>query len=157
MTMSTPPRTALYLALLAAAPAFAQDGTDHGHEHELDRVVVRATPLATTAEDLTRPVDVLAGGAARPVVSTAFLDFSSEMPDADTVRFVPPPGTDVQQQDGLDIASFAEGNDTGAGQGRDIDHQVGMVLVCPGERVSHNEPTFGIRIAVLDRLTAIDG
>ncbi|KZE99321.1 MULTISPECIES: LolA family protein [unclassified Rhodococcus (in: high G+C Gram-positive bacteria)] len=57
-------------------------------------------------------VDVLGAGATRPVVSTAFLDFSSEIPDADTVRFVPPPGTDVQQQDGGDIASFADRLDT---------------------------------------------
>ncbi|MEK8069800.1 LolA family protein [Rhodococcoides navarretei] len=53
-------------------------------------------------------VDVLGDGAARPIVSTAFLDFSSATPDAATVRFVPPPGTDVQQQDGLDVASFAD-------------------------------------------------
>ena len=57
-------------------------------------------------------VDVLGGGASRPIVSTAFLDFSSQMPDTETVRFVPPPGTDVQQQDGLDIASFADGIDS---------------------------------------------
>ncbi|CCQ14965.1 putative sigma E regulatory protein, MucB/RseB [Rhodococcus sp. AW25M09] len=57
-------------------------------------------------------VDVLGAGATRPIVSTAFLDFSSAIPDADTVRFVPPPGTDVQLQDGLDIASFADRIDT---------------------------------------------
>ncbi|OZE08544.1 hypothetical protein CH249_08640 [Rhodococcus sp. 05-2255-3B1] len=57
-------------------------------------------------------VDVLGDGVTRPIVSTAFLDFSSATPDADTVRFVPPPGTDVQQQDGLDIASFADGIDS---------------------------------------------
>lgn len=52
----------LTLALLAALPsAFAQEHDQHGHEHELDRVLVRATPLATTAEDLTRPVEVLSG------------------------------------------------------------------------------------------------
>ena len=57
-------------------------------------------------------VDVLGGGASRPIVSTAFLDFASQMPDTETVRFVPPPGTDVQQQDGLDIASGADGIDS---------------------------------------------
>lgn len=83
--------------------------------------LVPAEPQSTITEvdvwadpdsGLPLQVDVLAGGAARPVVSTAFLDFSPEMPDADTVRFVPPPGTDVQQQDGLDIASFADGIDS---------------------------------------------
>ncbi|MGV8872711.1 MAG: LolA family protein [Rhodococcus sp. (in: high G+C Gram-positive bacteria)] len=57
-------------------------------------------------------VDVLGAGATRPIVSTAFLDFSAAVPDADTVRFVPPPGTDVQLQDGVDIASFADRIDT---------------------------------------------
>ncbi|MGB3772307.1 MAG: hypothetical protein WBF79_14795 [Rhodococcus sp. (in: high G+C Gram-positive bacteria)] len=56
-------------------------------------------------------VDVLAG-AARPIVSTAFLDFSTVTPDADTVRFRPPPGADVQQEGGTDIASFADRIDT---------------------------------------------
>lgn len=58
-------------------------------------------------------VDVLAAGAARPIVSTAFLDFSGASPDADIVRFVPPPGADVQQEGGTDIASLADRIDTG--------------------------------------------
>ncbi|GGG19526.1 hypothetical protein GCM10007304_36820 [Rhodococcoides trifolii] len=57
-------------------------------------------------------VDVLAAGAGRPIVSTTFLDFSGATPDADTVRFIPPPGADVQQEGGTDIASFADRIDT---------------------------------------------
>ncbi len=53
-------------------------------------------------------VDVLGADSARPVVSTAFLDFSSATPDADTTRFTPPPGSDVRQQGGTDIASYAD-------------------------------------------------
>ncbi|MEO6880748.1 MAG: hypothetical protein ABI181_07335 [Mycobacteriaceae bacterium] len=53
-------------------------------------------------------VDVLGAGSARPVVSTAFLDFSAATPDAATTRFTPPPGSNVQQRAGTDIASFAD-------------------------------------------------
>ncbi|MDJ0392424.1 hypothetical protein QMK17_03635 [Rhodococcus sp. G-MC3] len=57
-------------------------------------------------------VDVLGAGSTRPIVSTTFLDFSGATPNADIVRFRPPPGADVQQQGGTDIASFADRIDT---------------------------------------------
>ena len=78
-TLPTPvhprPRpAALAIALLlslAALPAAAQDGGDagdHAHDHDydhgvtdLDALTVRANPIARTAEDLARPVAVLAG------------------------------------------------------------------------------------------------
>src|SRR5690606_7418015 len=55
-------------ASCAAMPAFARDadagdpGTSHEHGvTDLDAIRVRATPIARTAEDLARPVAVLAG------------------------------------------------------------------------------------------------
>lgn len=60
------------------------------------------------ATGLPLRVEVLGADSTRPVVSTAFLDFSSDSPDADTTRFAPPPGSSVQQQGGTDIASFAD-------------------------------------------------
>ncbi len=83
--------------------------------------LVPAAPQSTiTAVDvwvdpgtgLALRVDVLGAGATRAIVSTAFLDFSDVTPDADTVHFTPPPDADVQQQDGLDVASFADRIDT---------------------------------------------
>lgn len=53
-------------------------------------------------------VDVLGAGADRPVVTTSFLDFSTDVPDAATTRFTPPPGSDVHQQAATDIAAFAD-------------------------------------------------
>ena len=50
------------LAALATLPAAAQD--EAGHDHgitDLDAIRVRANPIARTAEDLARPVAVLAG------------------------------------------------------------------------------------------------
>lgn len=74
MTPRTPQRlTLLALALATALPALAADpapppaGTDpasdprHQDAHELDRVVVTAAPRRATAEELTRPADVLGG------------------------------------------------------------------------------------------------
>lgn len=60
------------------------------------------------ATGLPLRVEVLGEGSTRPVVSTAFLDFSSDSPSGDTTRFTPPPGSSVQQQGGTDIASFAD-------------------------------------------------
>ena len=67
-----PARLAAALLLcLAALPAAAQDAGDagdHAHDHDydhgvtdLDALTVRANPIARTAEDLARPVAVLAG------------------------------------------------------------------------------------------------
>ncbi|MEN1960297.1 TonB-dependent receptor [Luteimonas sp. MJ246] len=54
------------ILLVMALPATAQDAPreEAGHEHgvtELDTIRVRANPIARTAEDLARPVAVLAG------------------------------------------------------------------------------------------------
>src|SRR5690606_19324308 len=63
-------RSSLRRALLAAAvsaalganPAIAQDPDTHPHGvTDIEAVTVRANPIARTAEDLTRPVAVLAG------------------------------------------------------------------------------------------------
>ena len=56
-------RLALALAVAVATPAWAQDAAPQQvarHDPiDLERVVVKATPLPTTAEDITRPVEVL--------------------------------------------------------------------------------------------------
>ena len=57
-------------------------------------------------------VDVRGAGSTRPTISTAFLDFSAERPDEALTTFTPPPGAQVQVQDGTDVASFADRLDT---------------------------------------------
>ena len=64
--ISRPLRHPLSLALalaLAAPAALAQQATDPHRQdpHQLDRVVVKASPLRQTADELVRPVNVLAG------------------------------------------------------------------------------------------------
>ena len=64
-----PARLPLAIALALTLPAVnaaqpPQTQAEHEHEHDavdLDAVVVKANPLAGTAEDLTRPVEVLTG------------------------------------------------------------------------------------------------
>lgn len=53
-------------------------------------------------------VDVLGAGSARPVVTTSFLDFSADTPDASTTSFTPPPGAEVERQGPTDLAALAD-------------------------------------------------
>ena len=46
---------------------------------------------------------------------------------------------------------------TRASQGCYIDQQIGLVLVRPGNGIGHDESPFGVGVAVLHRLAAIDG
>jgi len=58
-------KTALYLAVgvaAAATPAFADDSTTDEH-HQLEEIVVTATPLRRTVEMLAQPTSVLSGDA----------------------------------------------------------------------------------------------
>ena len=58
-------KTALYLAVgvaAAAAPALADDNTTDEH-HQLDEIIVTATPLRRTVEMLAQPTSVLSGDA----------------------------------------------------------------------------------------------
>ena len=62
----SPPHSAPRLALLAIAlsaplAAWAQDPRHSSEPSDLDAVIVRASPLAKSAEDLTQPIEVLAG------------------------------------------------------------------------------------------------
>src|SRR5699024_7513866 len=52
---------ALLAALVVPLAAHAQEDPRHPEPTDLDSVIVRASPLAKSAEDLTQPVEVLAG------------------------------------------------------------------------------------------------
>lgn len=110
-------------------------------------------------------VDVLGAGTARPIVSTAFLDFSGTIPDADIVRFGPPPGAEVRQEGGTDIASLADGVDTGGlpatlsgldRQSRDGQGSVGIYGRGVTELVAAPLPRRGGR-RLVDQLRAAPG
>ncbi|MFZ5638223.1 MAG: TonB-dependent receptor [Pseudomonadota bacterium] len=82
---------ALVLALGASAQATAQDsaGKDPRHDEarDLDRVVVTASPLRQTAEELSQPVDVLAGEALDQAKSATLGETLDGLPGVQTSNF----------------------------------------------------------------------
>jgi iron complex outermembrane receptor protein len=127
MKTSTLPRTALYLALLGAAPAFAQDDVRHGHEHELDRIVVRATPLPTTAEDLTRPVEVLAGERLDEAKAATLGETVSRLPGVQASYFGPGVGRPIIRGfEGARVQVLSDGLTAGDVSTVSVDHAVSI-------------------------------
>lgn len=126
MKPSTLPRTALYLALLAAGPALAQDPA-HDHAHELDRVVVRATPLPTTAEDLTRPVEVLSGEALDEAKAATLGETVSRLPGVQSSYFGPGVGRPIVRGfEGARVQVLSDGLTTGDVSTVSVDHGVSI-------------------------------
>jgi len=126
MTPSTLPRTALCLALAAATPAFAQDAA-HAHAHELDHVVIRAAPLPTTAEDLTRPVDVLSGEALDEAKATTLGETVSRLPGVQASYFGPAVGRPIVRGfEGARVQVLSDGLAAGDVSTVSVDHAVGI-------------------------------
>ncbi len=126
MKPSNLPRAALYLALVAAAPAFAQDDA-HDHAHELDRVVVRATPLPTTAEDLTRPVEVLSGEALDEAKAATLGETVSRLPGVQTSYFGPGVGRPIVRGfEGARVQVLNDGLTAGDVSTVSVDHGVSI-------------------------------
>lgn len=67
----------------------------------VERVDVWVDP----ATGLPLRVTVVGHGSTLPAMSTTFLDFSGRGPDPSGTRFVPPPGAQLRDSDGLDVAS----------------------------------------------------
>ena len=87
-------RTPLFLALafalggLQAGPAAAQDDPRHDDGiSDLTGIVVRANPLARTAEDLARPVEVLAGEQLDEAKSNSLGETVSRLPGVQSSYF----------------------------------------------------------------------
>ncbi|HZX81210.1 MAG TPA: TonB-dependent receptor [Lysobacter sp.] len=126
MTPSTLSRTALFLAVATATPAFAQDAA-HDHAHELDRVVVRATPLPTTAEDLTRPVDVLSGEALDEAKATTLGETVSRLPGVQASYFGPGVGRPIVRGfEGARVQVLSDGLSAGDVSTVSADHAVSI-------------------------------
>src|SRR5690554_1675951 len=98
----TPPlrRIPLFLALatLFAAPALAQEPAHEDHLHDpvdLDGIQVRAMPIRSTADELTRPVEVLAGERLDAVKSATLGETVSRLPGVQSSWFGPGVGRPV--------------------------------------------------------------
>src|SRR5690606_41235100 len=82
-----PLATAILLALSTAAAS--HDDPRHAEVKDLDEVVVRANPLPRTAEDLGRPVEVLAGSRQDAVRADSLGETVSRLPSVRYQYFVP--------------------------------------------------------------------
>ncbi|GAA4869575.1 TonB-dependent receptor [Luteimonas vadosa] len=105
---------ALCLAPGLALPAVAQDDPRHEEPTDLDAVIVRATPLPKTAEDLTRPVEVLAGARLDEAKANSLGETVARLPGVQSSYFGPGVGRPIIR--GLDGARVQVLND-GLGSG----------------------------------------
>ena len=125
---STLRRSALYLALLAAAPAaFAQSDPRHTQPTDLESVIVKATPLARTAEDLARPVEVLAGASLDDAKSNSLGETVEGLPGVQSSYFGPGVGRPiVRGLDGARVQVLSDGLGSGDVSTVSVDHAVSI-------------------------------
>ncbi|TXH69119.1 MAG: TonB-dependent receptor [Lysobacteraceae bacterium] len=86
-------RTPLFLALSLVVPSLvcaqqpSSESTDHGEAHEIDRIVVTASPLRQSADDLSQPVEVLSGEALDEAMSTTLGETLTKLPGVQSSNF----------------------------------------------------------------------
>ena len=131
-TQRPPPRpTQLALAvaaLFAMAPALAA-AQDERHDPavDLDRVVVRATPLAGTAEDLAQPIEVLAGEALDVAKAGSLGETVDGLPGVQSSSFGPGVGRPiVRGMDGARVQVLSDGLGSGDVSTVSVDHAVSV-------------------------------
>lgn len=125
-----PPRSALCLALalgLASQPAVAQEDPRHDEPTDLDTVIVRATPLPKTAEDLTRPVEVLAGARLDEAKANSLGETVSRLPGVQSSYFGPGVGRPIiRGLDGARVQVLSDGLSSGDVSTLSVDHAVSI-------------------------------
>jgi iron complex outermembrane receptor protein len=121
-------RQALGLALalaLASLPVAAQVDPRHDEPTELDSVIVRATPLHKTAEDLTRPVEVLAGARLDEAKANSLGETVSRLPGVQSSYFGPGVGRPIiRGLDGARVQVLSDGLAAGDVSTVSVDHAV---------------------------------
>jgi len=114
--------------LLAGLPAAAL-AQDERHEPavDLDRVVVRATPLAATAEDLAQPVEVLAGQALDDAKASSLGETVNGLPGVHSSSFGPGVGRPIiRGMDGARVQVLSDGLGSGDVSTVSVDHAVSV-------------------------------
>ncbi|MDH5821779.1 TonB-dependent receptor [Luteimonas sp. RD2P54] len=118
----------LSVALLAclAAPAWAQDAR-HAEPKDLDAVVVRATPLPQTAEDLARPVEVLTGQRLDEARASSLGETVARLPGTQSSYFGPGVGRPIIRGfDGARVQVLNDGLASGDVSTVSVDHAVSI-------------------------------
>ena len=115
-------------ALLAASTAAAGPaGQDERHDEavDLDRVVVRANPLARTAEDLAQPVEVLTGARLDEAKASSLGETVDGLPGVQSSYFGPGVGRPiVRGLDGARVQVLSDGLGSGDVSTVSVDHAV---------------------------------
>lgn len=126
MTPSFLRRTPLFLALaLAALPAAAQEDPRHDGVVDLSQVIVRASPLLRTAEDLTRAVEVLAGERLDAAKASSLGETVSRIPGVQSSYFGPGVGRPIiRGLDGARVQVLSDGLASGDVSTVSVDHAV---------------------------------
>lgn len=121
-------RALLHLALLAVSPAlWAQDAPRHAEATDLDAIVVKATPLARTAEDLARPVEVLAGERLDAAKANSLGETVSRIPGVQSTYFGPGVGRPViRGLEGARVQVLSDGLGSGDVSTVSADHAVSI-------------------------------
>ncbi len=125
---STPPRNALFLAMgfcLVSATANAQDDQHLQEPKTLDTVVVTASPLRGTAEDLARPVEVLAGEKLDEAKANSLGETVGKLPGVQSSYFGPGVGRPIiRGLDGARVQVLSGGLSSGDVSTVSVDHAV---------------------------------
>ncbi|UNK49230.1 TonB-dependent receptor [Lysobacter sp. S4-A87] len=126
-----PRRLPLVLALAVALPLSAQaaddQDTSHDHPTDLAGVEVKATPLAGTAEDLARPVEVLAGEKLDEMKANSIGETVSKLPGVQSSYFGPGVGRPIVRGfDGARVQVLSDGLGSGDVSTVSVDHAVSV-------------------------------
>lgn len=126
MTRQSFRRSPLFLALaLVALPAAAQQDPRHDGVVDLSQIVVRASPLLRTAEDLTRPVEVLAGEQLDAAKASSLGETVSRLPGVQSSYFGPGVGRPIiRGLDGARVQVLSDGLASGDVSTVSVDHAV---------------------------------
>src|SRR5690554_3455121 len=129
MQTRTPLRRLAAAILLALSSNALADQSDprHAEIKDLDDVVVRATPLPRTAEDLTRPVEVLAGSRLDEVRAVSLGETVNRLPGVQSSYFGPGVGRLViRGLDGARVQVLSDGLAAGDVSTVSVDHAVSI-------------------------------
>lgn len=120
-------RLPLVLALAAALPLAAQ-ADEHDHQPtDLAGVEVKATPLVGTAEDLVRPVEVLAGARLDEAKANSLGETVGKLPGVQSSYFGPGVGRPIVRGfDGARVQVLSDGLGSGDVSTVSVDHAVSI-------------------------------
>ncbi len=125
-----PSRLPLVLALAMVLPVAHADETGDSHQHDpkdLDAVEVKATPLAGTAEDLIRPVEVLTGEKLDEAKANSLGETVNKLPGVQSSYFGPGVGRPIVRGfDGARVQVLSDGLGSGDVSTVSVDHAVSI-------------------------------